>query len=527
MFLFKYAWLNLKASWSRNLLIGIIIIVISLASCLALSIRETAEKTRESEMDQLNVTANINVDREYVMKAMSGNQGVSREEAKEALEEIQSISLEEYMVYAEAESVDAFYYTLTTYVNGNEELRPIGETDDEAETQETSDAIIEEMEDILAQQQQPPGGHGEDQEQMMQQMQEMMQQQLMGSGEKKGEFTIIGYNCDDAMEDFQSGVKKIKEGKVFDENTDQLECIIPNNLAVYNNLNVGDSIVLQRPDNEEITVSFNIVGTYSTQTQAEYNTTTEDPDNEILMSTGALEQMLAVLNEDLGEDAKEIKSIATGIYSFANAEDYYTFEKEVIELGMTEKHTVVSNDIATYESSLLPLENLKKYAMTLLLVIMVVGIIVIVFLNALNVNSRKREIGTMAAIGMSKARIIKQYIIEICTVMVLFIAIGTAIGATLSVPVTNSLLASQVEMQELRNEQSADAFGRVEGSMTKPIGGDVVGEVEYVTTVSAATDFNVIVQVMGIALLLSLAASMMSMIFIMRCEPSKILSTSE
>ena len=50
-----------------------------------------------------------------------------------------SLTLEEYEKYATASTVQDFYYTLTAYFNGSDDLLPVSDETEEEETTETQD----------------------------------------------------------------------------------------------------------------------------------------------------------------------------------------------------------------------------------------------------------------------------------------------------------------------------------------------------------------------------------------------------
>ena len=50
-------------------------------------------------------------------------------------------------------------------------------------------------------------------------------------GGSSGDFTVIGYSGDNAMTDFQSKNTTISEGKVFEQGTENLDCIISTELV--------------------------------------------------------------------------------------------------------------------------------------------------------------------------------------------------------------------------------------------------------------------------------------------------------
>ena len=55
------------------------------------------------------------------------------------------------------------------------------------------------------------------------------------------------------------------------------------------------------------------------------------------------------------------------------------------------------------------LNNLSKFALTLLIVVLAVGGVVLVVITLLNVRERKYEIGVLAAIGADKVKVAAQF----------------------------------------------------------------------------------------------------------------------
>ena len=131
-----------------------------------------------------------------------------------------------------------------------------------------------------------------------------------------------------------------------------------------------------------------------------------------------------------------------------------------------------------------------------------------------------------------------QFLIEGLVVTLIALVIGAGIGAVSSVPVTNSLLASQIEAQSSQSIQTEQSFGRPMGGGQDPnismpsempnMGGFMNGEsVDYISSVTSATDLTVLMQLLGIGVVLTLVASCVSIVFIMRYEPLKILSNRD
>lgn len=144
MYILKNAFKCIGRAKGRNILIGVIVLVIAVSSCIGLSIRQAAESAKEETLDLMNVTATISFDRNAAMSQMSGSSGgrFDRDQFSIMMGASSSLTLEEYLVYAEAPSVKDFYYTMSIYVNGIEGLEPVS-TEVEEETDESAEPASE------------------------------------------------------------------------------------------------------------------------------------------------------------------------------------------------------------------------------------------------------------------------------------------------------------------------------------------------------------------------------------------------
>ncbi|MCD7713213.1 MAG: ABC transporter permease [Firmicutes bacterium] len=569
MYIIKNAFLTLSRSKGRTILIGIIVLVIATACCVGLSIRQAAETAKEETLSGISITASISVDRTSMMSSIASSGSMEdgsfdRDAFSSALSSVSSLTAEELETYAELDSVSSFYYTVSVSFNGGD-VDPIGGSSDDDEDEETDEDAGEESDftDI-------PDGMGN--------MRGSMGFEI-GTMGTEGDFTVIGYSSDEAMTSFVDGTSIIISsdtdedseydesyyGAMFEEGTEELTCVISYELAVYNSLSVGDTITLANPNDEDETYTLTIVGIYinsqSTVTDSSvisgFSSST-DSSNRIYMSAAAPEAILAEseenatveTDEDTGtETTTALPSQVSGTYVFASVDDYETFCEEVYEAGLSEDYTVSSSDLSSYESSLLPLENLSTMALYFLIVVIAIGAIVLIVLNIFSVRERKYEVGVLTAIGMKKSRVSMQFMCETLIITVAAVVIGGLIGAVSSVPITNSLLASQIESQSATSEQQTANFGREMGGSMGEVGdkpsdvGDIDAEertgfagaidsfssatTSYVSEVSSATNLTVLVQLLLIAVLLTLIASAASVIFIMRYDSLKILANRD
>lgn len=554
MYIFKNALRNVSKSKGRNILIGIIVFIISFAACVSLSIQAASDDAAREAMEDLKITAQISVDREAMMQGMD-----SMEDRQAALEGGQDLTLEELETYAEAESVADFYYTASASLNG-ESLEPLDMTGIQEDSQEETEESGQNSQ--------------EDQMQMPQGMEMPGSQngQGMGGGRMgtQGDFTLTGYSSDAAMTDFLDGASAITEGKMFAEGTADNTCVINSELAAYNDLAVGDTITLANPNEESETYTLTICGIYEKESQGDSAfgmmggfMAGADSSNQIYTSYQTLEGILsqseeAAVTETDSETGRTtttvLQSMLNGSYAFDSVEDYESFQEEVKDMGLSENYTVSSSDLSSYEESLKPLENLSEYAGYFLLVIMIIGAAILIVLHIFAIRERKYEIGVLAAIGMKKWKIALQFLLESLCVTFLGLLIGAAAGAVSSVPVTNTLLEQQIESssQDSWNQRFGREMGGFNpGEMPDSIGGSQeegsqdgqpAGEEEqpkggsmpvfeeasaYISSISSATDFQVILEMAGIGILLTIVSGCTALIFIMRYDPLRILSNRD
>ena len=553
MYIIKNALRCIGRAKGRNVLIGIIALVIAIAACIGLSIRQAAESAKNTALAGMQITATISFDRSGAMGSMGGRPGdmgggFDKNQFAGMMGGSSSLTLEEYLKYAEAESVQDFYYTLTAYFNGSDSFLPVSDETDDTEGDGTLDGSLEEEPSGRPQM---PGGMGG--------MGGMM------GGFSAGDFTIIGYSSDSAMTEFVSGAASILDGGVmFDEGTEEMVCVISEELAIYNSLSVGDIVTLTNPSLESESYELTIVGIYTSSQNNDFSMsifgTSQDPANKIYMSAGTLQTILdaseenntTITDESTGRESdSKLTGTLAATYTFADVDAYYAFETEVRELGLSDTYAVSSSDISSFENSLAPLNTLGTMAGWFLVVILLIGGVILVVLNIFNVRERKYEVGVLTAMGMKKWKVATQFMCEILVVTMIAVILGAAIGAVSSVPVTNALLENQVANQNAQQNQMDQNFGRpgnmgsggfpggnMPGNMPGDIGGgnnafgDMFGDMfggaaDYITQVDSAMNLTVVFQMIGVGLLLTLIASAASVLFIMRYDPLKILANRD
>ena len=363
----------------------------------------------------------------------------------------------------------------------------------------------------------------------------------------------------------------LEGGTMFEEGTSDYVCVISEELAIFNDLAVGDTIVITNPSLETETYTLTVSGIYTSSETNNFSNAMfgkgQDPANQIYMSANTLQAILdasegasTTVTDDNGRESEsKITGTLSATYSFADADAYYAFENEVRALGLDESYTVSSTDITAFENSMTPLNTLSTMAGWFLLVILIIGGIILVVLNIFNVRERKYEVGVLTAMGMKKWKVAAQFMCEILVVTMFAVVIGAGIGAISSVPVTNALLEGQVQSQNNQQNQMDQSFGRpgnmggnmgggmmggnmggdmpsdipsdvpndIGGGKNNPFGNMFGGAADYITEVNSAMNLTVVLQMIGVGLLLTLIASAASVLFIMRYDPLKILANRD
>lgn len=539
MYIIKNALKCIGRSKGRNILIGVIVFVIALSSCIGLSIRQAAESAKEETLKNLKITATISFDRSSMMKEFGSNGssgGFDREQFKEKMENMSSLTLEDYQKYAAADSVEDFYYTLTTSVNGTDDFSSVTtETEDENSNGSSQNSNVPSYSAGMGNK--GMGGFGKG---------------GIGGG-MQGDFTLTGYSNETAMTEITNGTISINQGTVFTEGTENLECIISDELAEFNSLSVGDKVKISNPNDEDETYTLKIVGIFTNSSSNETGTgfmsmTASDPANKIYLSYNALSKILAASekNATTETDEETDKTYSTklngqlnGTYVFADVDSYEKFVTDVENMGLDDSYTVTSQDIEAYENSMTPLNTLSKLAGYFLIVILCIGAVILIVLNIFSVRERKYEIGVLTAMGMKKGRVALQFITEIFVITIVAVVIGAGVGAVSSVPVTNALLENQVASQNDQADRIEQGFGRGEKTAQIPDSAEnesvspldsLMGKNNanaYVTEISSAMNFTVVLQMLGIGVLLTVISGAVSMLFIMRYEPLKILANRD
>lgn len=459
MYILKNAWINIERHLGRNILIGLIVLIIVSSSAVALSINSSANKLINSykSKNELEVTFKLDM---------------SKLRDKDTT--YTKLTVDDIKKYADSDYVSSYYYTLSSSLSSDGiEAIDISEKFEKKDDQTNEDK----------------------------QMPDMKNNDL-GSN---GDFKITAYSNISYATDFINGTSKIKDGQMISDDEDTI--IISEELAEENNLKVDDTVTFYLPSDSSKTYTFKIVGIFETESDT----------NEDFMNMNALNSQNQIytnettINEILEND--DTNSLNATIY-LKNQNDLSKYTKEVKKKGLSEYYTVSDNS-SEVTSALTPIKNISSFSVTFLIIILIVGALILSIINILNIRDRKYEIGVLRAIGMSKFKLILSLLTELFIVTVIAFIMGITIGKLVAQPVTNKMLESEISSSNNEEKTREENFGGK--------GFERPNDKNYIKNLDITLDSLTIVELFGFSILLVLISGSASAIFITKYNPNHIL----
>ena len=482
MYIIKNAWLSLIRNKGRNLLIGIIILVLSIATCITLAIRSSADQLVNSYNSKYDIEATLGMNRDNMMKDFTPGEKPTEDEQSEQeklqMPEIESLTVSEIEKYGDSEYVKNYYYTYRFNMNANIEKLSSSNSDDKRMDKKADDM-------------------------------------------NSGDFVVMGYDSYESMSDFISGKYTISDGEVSSDFTSD-SCIISSELASSNDLKVGDTITLISPNNEELTYDLKITGIYKENE--------EDSDSMGQMFSDSANMIITnkTVSEAIRTLDEDISMILSPTFILTSEDVVDSFSEELAKKGLSDYYQVQTN-LETINSETASIQNVAHFAGVFLIITLIIGGVVLFVLNMINVRERKYEIGVLRTIGMTKLSVSCQFVVELLIVTFISITLGIGIGSVLSVPTANYLLENEIESSQQAQTQVQQNFGGPQGEeANRPMGRDGgrmngVMSLDKVTSMNAVVDIKVILQLFGICLLLTVISSLSAIVSIARFSPLTIL----
>src|SRR5665647_1119613 len=462
MYIFKNAWKSIVRSKGRNILIGIIVAIIAFSSCIALSIKNSSDQVVENYKNSSDITATLSLDRQAIMKDVQ----TSRKDIRVALSSIPVLTIDELKKFSGSSNVKGFSYTVQSSLNAsNINVFDASATSSPTSTNAPAATPVPTARPGSVNNNANGGGFGGGR-----------------GGMNRGDYQITGHSSALAMTNFINGTYKISSGAMFADGETNHVCVISNELAQYNNINVGSIITFTNPAVDTQTYDFAVVGIYTNTSTGTNADPSSDKANNIITSYEALNSVIdasKIADTNAATTATTtttttaatttattastaLSAQLTSSFLLNNADSVDGFKADLTAMGLSNYYTVQTN-LDSYNTSLTPLKNLGSFAIFFLLLVLGIGGIILIVFNIFNIRERKYEVGVLRTIGMKKGKVVTQFISELFIVTFLAIAIGSAVGAAASVPTANALLASQISAQQSQQQTVSDNFGGPRG----------------------------------------------------------------
>lgn len=500
MIIVKNAFRNMIRNKGKNFLIGIIITIVTLCTCIALAIHQAGTNLVQTYKDTNPLSISFSLNMNELRNANDDEKN-----------DFAALSVEDVEKYGDSNLVKDYYYTLEASLSSddvsavNDNVRPSG--NDENAPDDLPEENI---------------NRGKD----------------MGN---IGDFRITAYSNFAYLSDFTDGVKKIVDGSMVTGDGDDDEIVISESLAEDNGIEVGDEVEFYLPSDEDTTYTFTVVGVFeevrSDNSSDFMGMNALNGSNQIYANLSTVQKVL----DDQGEDDTKLvanNGLNAEFYLYSN-DDLDKFREEVQEKGLSSYYSVTTNE-EEINQQLEPIQNIVSFSIQFLIVILIIGVVVLMIINFLNIRDRKYEIGVLRAIGMSKFKVTCQLILEIFFVAILSLIIGTTCGVLLAQPVTDKVLEQEISSYTENSINTQNNFGgegfekpsqdvsgeRTPGKMPNGRSGAKGGSLNvsnYVDSLTVHISAITILELLGISIILIVGSSVVACIFVNKYNPNTIL----
>ena len=308
---------------------------------------------------------------------------------------------------------------------------------------------------------------------------------------------------------------QLVEGRHIKEGDDHV-VLISTAIAEKNALKLGDTITVQccydsgnYPD-----VSLTIIGIYAYEADNEFNTTSTDKRNRLIIDHKAMQEIMQrdVIQYDNGvdfyvDDPREMERIASQIKALDLDWDSFT----------------LTMDNSAYEAVASPLTAMQNLIIWLIVGCVAVSVGILILILSMWIKQRRHETGILLSVGISKSRILLQYTVEVLMIAVVAFGVSFFTSNLISQGVSDLIFHQVSESQPLPEIELPD-----DGTEYLDITGQYIpydtSNVETLESVQVdvSPDYLLYIYIFG-TLLIAFSVSAAS-ISVIQMKPKKILS---
>jgi putative ABC transport system permease protein len=327
----------------------------------------------------------------------------------------------------------------------------------------------------------------------------------------RGDTTLLGINDFAYASGVEDGSLKIIEGETFNSESEN-QVLISKEVAETNELAVGSSIKLKAVDSDEET-ELAISGIYQSSTENfDHNT--------IYAGVATTKQFLS--EEQLSELA--VENVRFYLGSASEKDGFLTTTAEKLP-EIAESNLKLDINDSSYQTMVGPIENVGKFATTMLWIVVIAAVVIITLIVVINVKDRRYEMGVLLSLGATRKNIIGQIFLELILVGTAGFMISTATSQFIAQKMGDSLLADQITIsQEEQTNSQTNMRGAMDAFMRN---GTLNNNTEVVEEISVAAGVNEYLTLFGMGYLILAVAMILPSVNILRYQPRTILAGKE
>lgn len=308
---------------------------------------------------------------------------------------------------------------------------------------------------------------------------------------------------------------QLVEGRHIKEGDDHV-VLISTAIAEKNALKLGDTITVQccydsgnYPD-----VSLTIIGIYAYEADNEFNTTSTDKRNRLIIDHKAMQEIMQrdVIQYDNGVD-----------FYVDDPREMERIESQIKALDLDWDSFTLTMDNSAYEAVASPLTAMQNLIIWLIVGCVAVSVGILVLILSMWIKQRRHETGILLSVGISKSRILLQYTVEVLMIAIVAFGLSFFTSNLISQGVSDLIFHQVSESQPLPEIELPD-----DGTEYLDITGQYIpydtSNVETLESVqvTVSPDYLLYIYIFG-TLLIAFSVSAAS-ISVIQMKPKKILS---
>lgn len=239
---------------------------------------------------------------------------------------------------------------------------------------------------------------------------------------------------------FNSGVFSLKEGRNIEKN-DVNKILVHEEFAKKNNLKLNDKVSLELVNNSDSSKKiqkqdYQIVGIFSGKKQEKFTGLSSDFSENMMFTDYASSQK--ALN--ISDENKIVNKISIFTESPEKMDEVIS---KIKKLDFDSSKYNIEKDSNSFKEALESLDGVKHIIKIMTYAIVVAGASVLSLILVLWLRERIYEIGILLSIGVSKIKIISQFIIELIFISIPTIIVSLVLGNVIVKQIISGMISSE------------------------------------------------------------------------------------